>query len=138
MREAEPVADLGALAWAPHVVRDGGRFHLFWSPHCLHHMTSEDGVHWRAPRVILDPPRHRFFRDAMVREVAPGQWLLYATGRGRFSGPHLQQRHLLLAWRAGAGEALAAPRALPRHASTLTSGEVAVAPLRWERRRAPG
>jgi hypothetical protein len=84
MAEEAPVADLGELAWAPHVVEAAGRWHLFWSPHRLHQMSSPDGVRWQDPTVTLDPPRHRFFRDAMVLEVAPGQWLLYATGRGRY------------------------------------------------------
>lgn len=84
MEEAERMADLGGLAWAPHVVESGGRWHLFWSPHRLHQMTSRDGIHWEGHRVVLEPPHHLFFRDAMVREVAPGQWLLYATARGRY------------------------------------------------------
>jgi beta-fructofuranosidase len=86
MEEAERVADLGTgeLAWAPHVVEARGRWHLYWSPHRLHHMTSRDGVRWEGHRVAIDPPHHLFFRDAMVREVAPGQWLLYATARGRY------------------------------------------------------
>jgi beta-fructofuranosidase len=84
MAEEAPVADFGELAWAPHVVATGGRWHLFWSPHRLHQMSSPDGVRWEAHRITLDPPFHRFFRDAMVLEVAPGQWLLYATARGRY------------------------------------------------------
>jgi len=84
MREEPPVADFGDLAWAPHVVESGGRFLLYWSPHRLHRMTSADGIHWGEHRVVLDPPFHRFFRDASVLEVAPGQWLLYATARGRY------------------------------------------------------
>jgi arabinan endo-1,5-alpha-L-arabinosidase len=84
MREEPPVADFGELAWAPHVVRAGARWYLFWSPHRLHQMSSPDGIHWQDPRVTLDPPRHRFFRDTLVLEAAPGQWLLYATARGRY------------------------------------------------------
>jgi hypothetical protein len=84
MREEQPVADFGELAWAPHVVRAGERWHLFWSPHRLHQMSSADGIRWEGHRVTLDPPRHRFFRDPMVLEVAPGQWLLYTTARGRY------------------------------------------------------
>jgi sucrose-6-phosphate hydrolase SacC (GH32 family) len=66
------------------VVEADGRWHLYWSPHRLHHMTSPDGVRWEGHHIAIDPPRHLFFRDAMVREVAPGQWLLYATARGRY------------------------------------------------------
>lgn len=84
MREEEPVADFGELAWAPCVVEAHGRWHLFWSPHRLHQMASSDGVRWDGHRVTLDPPMHRFFRDAWVVEAAPGQWLLYATARGRY------------------------------------------------------
>ncbi len=84
MRETEPVADFGELAWAPHVIRSGALWHLFWSPHVLRRMTSQDGVRWTDPRVVMAAPRHRFFRDAFVLAVADGQWLLYATARGRF------------------------------------------------------
>jgi hypothetical protein len=99
MEEAEPVADFGELAWAPHVIRDGDEYSLFWSPHRLHRMTSDDGIVWRAQRVVLDPPFHMFFRDATVFSVAPGQWLLYATGRGRyFSRVDLYQSFDLDGW----------------------------------------
>lgn len=84
MREAAPIADFGDLAWAPHGLAAGGRWHLFWSPHRLHHMVSDDGRTWRDHRVVIDPPMHRFFRDAMVLPVADGQWLLYATARGTY------------------------------------------------------
>lgn len=84
MREEDRVADFGELAWAPWVVEAGGRWHLLWSPHRLHQMTSDDGVRFAGHRVTLDPPMHRFFRDASVVEVAAGQWLLYATARGRY------------------------------------------------------
>lgn len=84
MREEEPVADFGELAWAPFVVKHSGRYHLFWSPHRLEHMTSEDGVRWEGRRTAIRAPMHRFFRDASIVEVAPGQWLLHATGRGRW------------------------------------------------------
>ncbi len=84
MREADPVADFGDLAWAPFVVEKDRRYHLFWSPHRLEHMTSDDGVRWEDRRTAIRAPMHRFFRDASVVEVAPGQFLLHATGRGRW------------------------------------------------------
>ncbi|UCE85334.1 MAG: hypothetical protein JSU66_13435 [Deltaproteobacteria bacterium] len=84
MREAEPVADFGELAWAPHVVRNGDTYHLFWSPHRLHEMTSRDGIRWEGHRIAMAAPVHRFFRDAMVLKVAERQWLLYCTARGRY------------------------------------------------------
>jgi hypothetical protein len=84
MREADPVADFGELAWAPHVVRAGETYHLFWSPHRLHEMTSGDGIHWQNHRIAMAAPFHKFFRDAMVLEVAERQWLLYCTARGRY------------------------------------------------------
>lgn len=84
MAEEPRVADLGDLAWAPHVIESDGRWHLFWSPHRLHRMSSPDGIRWEDHRIALDPPHHRFFRDAMVLQVAPEQWLLYATARGRY------------------------------------------------------
>ncbi len=99
MIEEEPVGDLGELAWAPHVLDSGGTYHLFWSPHRLHRMTSADGVHWRDHRIVIEAPQHRFFRDAMVLEVAPGQWLLYATGRGAyFSRVDVYQSFDLAGW----------------------------------------
>ena len=99
MREDEPVADFGELAWAPAVVEHDGVFHLFWSPHRLHHMTSRDGVRWSEPRLALSAPAHRFFRDASVLEVAPGQWVLFATGRGRwFSRVDVYQSFDLEEW----------------------------------------
>jgi hypothetical protein len=84
MREEAPVADFGELAWAPCVLQEEGRYHLFWSPHRLHQMTSEDGIRWENHRVTLEAPHHRFFRDPMVLRVAEGQWLLYTTARGRY------------------------------------------------------
>jgi hypothetical protein len=47
-------------------------------------MSSRDGERWGEPRLALRAPVHRFFRDASLLEVAPGQWLLFATGRGRW------------------------------------------------------
>lgn len=84
MQEAEPVADFGELAWAPFVIEKDGVYHLFWSPHRLEHMTSRDGVSWEGRLTAIRAPMHRFFRDASIVEVAPGQWLLHATGRGRW------------------------------------------------------
>lgn len=99
MREDERVCDHGELAWAPFALESGGVWHLWWSPHRLHHATSRDGIRWERPRVALEAPMHRFFRDAMVLEVAPGQWLLYATGRGRwFSRVDLYQSFDLERW----------------------------------------
>jgi len=88
MLEEAPVADFGELAWAPCVLQEGAadraRWHLFWSPHRLHQMRSKDGIRWNDHRVTMEAPRHRFFRDPMVLQVAPGQWLLYTTARGRY------------------------------------------------------
>lgn len=99
MREEAPLADFGELAWAPHVIRADGRWHMFWSPHRLHQMSSSDGIRWEGHRITLDPPRHPFFRDPMVLEVAPGQWLLYTTARGRyFSRVDLYQSFDLEHW----------------------------------------
>lgn len=84
MAEAEPIADFGELAWAPYVLHYGQKYHMFWSPHELHQMESEDGIHWEHHRVTLAAPMHKFFRDPMVLPVAPGQWLLYTTGRGAY------------------------------------------------------
>jgi hypothetical protein len=84
MVESSSIADFGELAWAPHVIAAAGTYHLFWSPHRLHRMTAADGVTWRDHRVVLSAPMHKFFRDAMVLEVADGQWLLYTTARGAY------------------------------------------------------
>ena len=100
MREAEPVADYGELAWAPHVIVDADHvYHMFWSPHRLHHAVSSDGIVWRDHRVVMPAPLHKFFRDPMVLQVAPGQWLLYATARGRyFSQIDVYQSFDLQSW----------------------------------------
>lgn len=99
MVEAEPVADFGELAWAPHVIHDGTRYRMFWSPHKLHQMESADGIHWENHIVTMAKPMHKFFRDPMVLQVAPGQWLLYATARGSyFSQIDLYQSFDLVRW----------------------------------------
>lgn len=84
MTETAPVADFDELAWAPHVIVDGGSYYMFWSPHRLQRMTSVNGIDWSDRRTVLPAPIHKFFRDAMVLKVAEGQWLLYATARGAY------------------------------------------------------
>ena len=84
MTEAEPLADFGELAWAPHVIHDGAKYHIFWSPHKLHQMESRDGITWENHKVTMPAPHHKFFRDGMVLQVAKDQWLLYTTARGRY------------------------------------------------------
>lgn len=84
MVEAAPVADFGELAWAPHVLEEDGAYHMFWSPHKLHQMTSADGITWEDHQVTMPAPYHKFFRDPMVMKVADNQWLLYTTARGRY------------------------------------------------------
>ena len=84
MSEAEPIADFGELAWAPHVIHDGNKYHIFWSPHKLHQMESNDGILWENHQVTMPAPYHKFFRDAMVLQVAEEQWLLYTTARGKY------------------------------------------------------
>jgi hypothetical protein len=99
MREEQPVADFGDLAWAPHVIQETGIYHMFWSPHVLHDMTSSDGIEWTNHQVILSAPYHKFFRDPMVLKVAQNQWLLYATARGSyFSQIDIYQSFDLLHW----------------------------------------
>jgi hypothetical protein len=97
--EDRKTADFGSLAWAPDVIEDEGTYHLFWSPHQLHHMESDDGIEWKNHRVIMTKPMHPFFRDAVVYRVAPRQWLLYATGRGKsFSRIDIYQSFDLVHW----------------------------------------
>jgi hypothetical protein len=84
MSETLPVADFGELAWAPHVIKEGGIYYIFWSPHRLERMTSRDGIVWGNRENVIRKPFHKFFRDAMIIKVADGQWLLYTTARGRF------------------------------------------------------
>jgi hypothetical protein len=99
MKEAPPVADFGEPAWAPHVIVESGTYYLFWSPHRLHRMTSSDGISWAQHRVVLKAPCHKFFRDAMIFNVAPGQWLLYSTARGQyFSRVDVYQSFDLAGW----------------------------------------
>ncbi len=47
-------------------------------------MTSTDGIHWENHSVIMKAPYHKFFRDCMILQVAPDQWLLYTTARSTF------------------------------------------------------
>jgi hypothetical protein len=99
MQEEKPIADYGELAWAPHVIRAQGRYHIFWSPHALHQMDSTDGVEWQNHRVTIPAPHHKFFRDPMVLQVASGQWLLYTTARGSyFSQVDIYQSFDLQSW----------------------------------------
>ncbi len=82
MVETRPVADYGEPAWAPHVVRGpDGTYHAYWSPHRAAHAVSTDGVTWKRVHDAIEVPYSWFFRDAMVFEVAPGQWLMYASAR---------------------------------------------------------
>ncbi len=97
--EETPILKGESPAWAPFVVRAEDKYHLFWSPHQLQHMTSRDGVSWTNKETVMEKPFHRFFRDAMIVEIAPGQWLMYATGRGRwFSRIDLYQSFDLVHW----------------------------------------
>ena len=99
MREVARVADFGELAWAPHVIAEAGTYYLFWSPHRLHRMTSPDGIDWQGHHVVIEEPFHKFFRDAMVLKVGPGQWLLYATARAAyFSSIDVYQSFDLEGW----------------------------------------
>jgi hypothetical protein len=99
MTEAEPIADFGELAWAPHVIRAAEKYHIFWSPHKLHQMESQDGILWKNHAVTMPAPFHKFFRDGMVLQVAENQWLLYATARGRYySQVDIYQSFDLRAW----------------------------------------
>jgi hypothetical protein len=99
MREEAPLASFGELAWAPCALRAGPDWWLFWSPHVLHRMRSRDGIAWTDHEVVLRAAQHPFFRDASIVEVAPGQWLLYATARGRwFSRVDVYQSFDLRHW----------------------------------------
>jgi hypothetical protein len=88
MVEQAPVAEFGELARAPHVIATNGegdaKYHMFWSPHALHQMSSRDGIAWDEHTVTMPAPNHKFFRDPMVLAVSEDQWLLYATARGRY------------------------------------------------------
>ena len=99
MQEQAPLADFGELAWAPDVIEHEGKWHLFWSPHKLHHMSSEDGINWQEHSVLLEKPYHKFFRDPMIYRVAESQWLLYTTARGKyFSRVDIYQSFNLKEW----------------------------------------
>lgn len=99
MQEEGLVADFGELAWAPHVVVDKGIYSIFWSPHRLKRMISHDGITWEKKETVMHAPYHKFFRDAMVFKVTDGQWLLYATARGKFfSQVDLYQSFDLTGW----------------------------------------
>jgi arabinan endo-1,5-alpha-L-arabinosidase len=99
MQESDPIADFNELAWAPHVVSQKEGYSLFWSPHKLHRMTSTDGIQWGNHKVVMRLPYHRYFRDAMILQVAEDQWLMAATGRGSyFSRVDLYQSFDLEKW----------------------------------------
>ncbi len=99
MQEDGILADFDELAWAPHVIREAETYHMFWSPHRLHHMTSRDGVRWDQHQVIMDAPYHIAFRDPMVLKVEDGQWVLYTTARSRYySQVDLYQSFDLIGW----------------------------------------
>ena len=98
-REETPIPRSATLAWAPFVIREENEYHLFWSPHQLHHSTSRDGITWGSEEIVMEKPFHKFFRDAMIYKIAPGQWLMYATGRGLwFSRIDLYQSFDLVHW----------------------------------------
>lgn len=99
MQEEPPLADFGELAWAPHVIRDQDTFHMYWSPHQLHYMTSQDGIEWSDHQVIMTAPYNRYFRDPMLLQVAVDQWLLYTTARSTyFSQVDIYQSFNLVEW----------------------------------------
>ncbi|MCX7678988.1 MAG: hypothetical protein N2316_07190, partial [Spirochaetes bacterium] len=99
MREHHPVMFNDELAWAPHVIRHKKIYHMFWSPHKLHYATSKDGINWGNHRIIMNAPYNKFFRDCMIVQVAPDQWLLYTTARGIFfSQIDLYQSFNLTEW----------------------------------------
>ena len=99
MQEESPLADFGELAWAPHVIRSDETYHMYWSPHQLHHMTSQDGITWDDHQVIMSTPYNRFFRDPMMLQIAEGQWLLYTTARSTyFSQVDVYQSFNLVEW----------------------------------------
>jgi hypothetical protein len=84
MKEEKPVADFAELAWAPHVISENGTYYMFWSPHRLERMVSQDGITWSGRETVIPAPYHKFFRDGMVTRVADGQWLLYTTAKDAF------------------------------------------------------
>lgn len=67
--------------YAPHVVRDGSVWHLFFAPGTIHHYTSTDGIEWVRAKPAVRPTLRRFFpalRDPMVFRDR-GRWLMYLT-----------------------------------------------------------
>ena len=119
MDELPPVADENRLAWAPFCIRANDRFYLWYSPHQVHCQTSEDGIAWRERPDLAFWPAYPQFRDAMVREVCPGQYLMYATARhGYYSSVDVYQsfdaehwQFLRCALKTGFGCERAAPQA---------------------------
>ncbi|MBP7737781.1 MAG: hypothetical protein KA369_17495 [Spirochaetes bacterium] len=98
-RELERAADFGHLAWAPHVLRTGERYLMWFSPHRCYVASSDDGYLWREERRLEFLPMHPQFRDPMVIQVADGQWLMYATARdGYYSSVDLYQSFDLEHW----------------------------------------
>jgi len=99
MVEDERIAEIGKLAWAPHVILHDDQFNLFWSPYQLHRLTSNDGRNWSNYELVIKKPFHKFFRDAFIYKISGDQFLLYATSKGFFfSRIDLYQSFDLLHW----------------------------------------
>lgn len=97
--EMEKAADFGHLALAPHVLREGGRYLMWFSPHRCYVASSADGYKWREEKGLEFLPVHPQFRDPMVIQVAGDQWLMYATARdGYYSTVDMYQSFDLEHW----------------------------------------
>ncbi|HSV96430.1 MAG TPA: hypothetical protein VLM75_05775 [Spirochaetota bacterium] len=98
MKEENPVADYGRLAWAPHVIRED-RFYMWYSPHRAYCAVSDDGRTWKDESDLSFLPYNPQFRDPMIIKAADGQWLMYATARdGYYSSIDIYQSFDLRHW----------------------------------------
>jgi len=84
MIEGERVAEIGKLAWAPHVIVHDDQYNLFWSPYQLHRLTSNNGRNWSNYELVIKKPHHKFFRDAFIYKISDDQFLLYGASKGFF------------------------------------------------------
>lgn len=83
-------------------VSGNGWIHLGWiadPDEEDYHMTSRDGIHWNNYSIIVKAPFNKFFRDCMIVQVSPDQWLMYTTARGKFfSQIDVYQSFNLIKW----------------------------------------
>lgn len=81
MREVGKVCSNGVRAWAPAVIGHDRRYYMYYGPSPTRFSTSDELGHWMENTIQLHAaPLDAAHRDHFVLLVAPGRWLMYATG----------------------------------------------------------